>query len=111
MTCTRPDGTSTWTKTSPPIAVHDLLHYVIETELGYQDAFYGTIAKGYDINAYEDARSERPKELLPSNLSDNALCTEHMVNLFQVYLGEAPDSMDYKNELKMAVGNPPPDGE
>jgi hypothetical protein len=100
LTCTREDGTSTWTKTSPPIAEHDLLHFVFETELCYKDAFYGTLAKGYDINAYEDARSKRPKELLTSNLSTNTLCLEHMVNLLQIYLPGNPESMDYKSELK-----------
>jgi hypothetical protein len=48
----RDDGTSTWQKSSEFFAKHDLIHYVVETFLGYQEAFLGLVAKGRDLSSF-----------------------------------------------------------
>lgn len=52
----RRDGTSTWEKRSGPTAeffsAHDLTHFVVESELGFRDAFYGLVARGWDLRDF-----------------------------------------------------------
>lgn len=86
LTCIRDDGSKTWTKMHPGIEIHDIAHFVVEKALGFKDAFYGTIAKGYNIGDFELPRDERSKDLIPSNLSVQARQVEHIVNLIQVFL-------------------------
>ena len=64
--------------------LHDIAHYVVETALGFTGAFYGMIAKGYDIGDFELPREQRPEDLVPANLPVEALQTEHIVNLLQI---------------------------
>lgn len=53
LSCVRPDGSTTWQRqtgaTSAVMPAHDLTHYAVETVLGYQRAFYGLVAEGWDI--------------------------------------------------------------
>ena len=32
--------------------LHDLIHYVVETTLGYREAFFGLLAAGWDIQDF-----------------------------------------------------------
>ena len=93
LSCVRDDGSVSWTKLHPNIEIHDLAHYVVETELGFQRAFYGLVNSGFDIQDFELAIEDRPKELVPKNLPVEALQTEHLVNLIQVHFQNniAPD--------------------
>lgn len=84
LRCIRNDGSNTWTKIEPAIEFHDLAHYVVETELGFVNAFYGLLARGFDIADFEMPRDKRPEELRPPNLHVEALQTEHIVNLLQI---------------------------
>jgi hypothetical protein len=58
MTCIRDDGTTTWISpaktntTADFFARHDLVHYAVETGLGYDDAFFGLVAKGRDLDEF-----------------------------------------------------------
>jgi hypothetical protein len=52
LTCTRDDGSCTWQRSSPFFALHDLIHYAVETTLGYEDAFFGLVARGKDLDAF-----------------------------------------------------------
>jgi hypothetical protein len=55
LSCLRDDGSETWQSygnQSDFFPIHDLTHLAIETELGYQHAFYGMIASGRDINDF-----------------------------------------------------------
>lgn len=81
LTCIREDGSKTWVKMYPGIEAHDLGHYVVESVLGFEDAFYGMIVKGSAIEDFELPRENRPAAVLPQNLSHEALITEHLVNL------------------------------
>ena len=55
--CEREDGSSTWAELlegsgNPRVVVpHDLVHYVVETVLGLDNAFFGFIERGLDLQA------------------------------------------------------------
>jgi hypothetical protein len=75
----RADGTTTWEKRAGPtaefFAVHDLTHYAVESVLGYRDAFYGLVAKGWNL---EDFGKPYPRGPLPVQ----ALAAEVIVGCF-----------------------------
>jgi hypothetical protein len=52
LTCTRDDGLVTWQASSDVIIRHDLIHYAVETTLGYREAFFGLVAAGRDIESF-----------------------------------------------------------
>lgn len=62
----RADGSSTWQKRHGPtadfFAIHDLTHYAVETILGFDRAFYGLVAEGWDL---ADFGTPWPRGLLP----------------------------------------------
>lgn len=60
LTCIREDGSVTWTHIHRGFAQHDFAHYVVETTLGYKNAFFGLVAQGYDIPDFSLPTSERP---------------------------------------------------
>ena len=47
LTCIRDDGSSTWSPLHN--AKHDFGHYAVESTLGWQEAFFGLLAQGWDI--------------------------------------------------------------
>ncbi len=53
LRCERADGSVTWqrhtSKNSRYFPPHDLTHYAVETTLGLCDAFYGLVARGWDL--------------------------------------------------------------
>lgn len=56
LTCTRPDGSTTWQRfegaTAMVFPAHDLTHFSVETTLGYRGGFYGLIAAGWEIGDF-----------------------------------------------------------
>jgi hypothetical protein len=64
LTCTRPDGTTVWKRLQPSIAVHDLVHFALETELGLRSGFYGLLEQGWSISDFEsrEARKRLPPD-------------------------------------------------
>ena len=52
LTCTRPDGTSTWVKVSDYFPTHDMTHFVVETTLRIPHAFYSLVLDGWDITDF-----------------------------------------------------------
>src|SRR4051812_46358074 len=64
LTCTRPDGTSTWTKVSEYFPVHDMTHFVVETTLRIPNAFYTLVLDGWNIEdfAVKGASSRIPPQ-------------------------------------------------
>ena len=52
LTCVRDDGSVTWQANAPFFAYHDVIHYAVETTLGYKEAFYGLLAQGRDIDSF-----------------------------------------------------------
>ena len=63
LTCVRDDGSVTWTHLHRGFVRHDFAHYVIETTLGLGNAFFGLVAKGYDIPDFNAPKSTRPFEI------------------------------------------------
>lgn len=72
LACVREDGTRTWSRVHPFLPTHDLAHYAVESVLGIDDAFFGLIAQGWDIDAFA-----APGAGL--RLPPNALCVERIV--------------------------------
>lgn len=70
----RADGTSTWQKRRGPtadfFAVHDLTHYAVETMLGFDRAFYGLVAEGWDLGDFGTPwpRGPLPAEAVPAEV-------------------------------------------
>ena len=59
----RADGSSTWQRATPYFAMHDLMHYAVESTLGYQNAFLGLLASGKDLKDFEkNAKNWLPVE-------------------------------------------------
>jgi hypothetical protein len=52
LTCTRPDGTSTWTHVSDYFPVHDMAHFVVESTLRIPNAFYSLVLDGWNIEDF-----------------------------------------------------------
>jgi hypothetical protein len=58
-------------------AVHDLVHFALESELGYRSAFFGLLAQGWPFSAFSDKTDPR-YHALPRE----ALVVEHLVSVF-----------------------------
>lgn len=85
LTCVRTDGSLTWEPSSVGVK-HDLIHYAVETTLGYTHAFYGLVAQGRDIASFGTQNGQ--KDAYP----DEALWAESIVGLFQwPSLGGGPE--------------------
>ncbi|NQZ43659.1 MAG: hypothetical protein HRT65_05060 [Flavobacteriaceae bacterium] len=84
LSCIRADGSMTWTTLHPGTEGHDLAHFAVEKVLGFQKAFYGLLSAGFEIQDFELPKEERPKALWPKNLPQEALVTEHLVNLLTI---------------------------
>jgi len=83
LTCIRDDGSVTWFRAGHNgefFVAHDLLHYAVETTLGFSTAFYGMIAAGRDLNDF-GSQDGRPDE---RQYSEEALQAEQLVGLIQV---------------------------
>jgi len=52
LTCIRSDGSITWQASSAFFAEHDLYHFAVESVLGYNQAFFGLLAAGRDIDSF-----------------------------------------------------------
>ncbi len=79
LTCIRDDGSATWSHIHHGFALHDLTHYVVETTLGLNDAFFGLVAKGYNIPEFSLPKSDRS-----FNIPDEAISVEPIVALLQM---------------------------
>lgn len=89
LTCVRDDGSSTWWPLPEHFLQHDMLHYIVETTLGFQNAFYGLIAEGRDITEFGTRQGR--KDVYP----DEAVAVEFIVGLLQVEMrGPAPPDND-----------------
>src|SRR5579862_8697774 len=52
LTCTRDDGSVTWQRSLAYFLYHDLIHYAVETTLGYREAFLGLLAAGKEFQDF-----------------------------------------------------------
>ncbi len=78
LTCVRDDRSVTWTHLHSGFVYHDFAHYVIETTLGFKNAFFGLVAKGYDIPDFSE-----PKPIRRFEIPKEAMDLEPVVALLQ----------------------------
>jgi len=82
LKCHRADGSVTWQRQDDNRAAffpfHDLTHYAVETELGYQRGFYGLIAEGWEIadTTGKGSRGPLPNETMEVEYIVTALSAE-----------------------------------
>ena len=72
LACVRADGSRTWGKEHPFFPVHDLTHCAVENVLGFDQAFFGLIATGWDIDDFTKPGASR-------KLPFQAIVAEHVV--------------------------------
>ena len=84
LTCIRGDSSITWTHIHRGFVQHDFAHYVVETTLGFDNAFFGLVAKGHNIPDFSRPKSERPFEI-----PQEAIAVEPIVALLQAELWES----------------------
>jgi hypothetical protein len=81
LSCIRPDGSTTWQRQEGHLGrffpLHDLTHYAVETVLGFQRAFYGLVAEGWDLS---DFGTSGPRGRIP----DEAGLAELVVGFFDL---------------------------
>jgi hypothetical protein len=79
LRCVRDDGSVTWQRNESQRAlffpIHDLMHYAVETELGFRRGFYGLIAEGWEI---AETTGKTPRGALPNE----TLEVEYLVSAF-----------------------------
>lgn len=72
-----------WVEADHFLILHDLSHYAIETQLGYQSAFWGLIKSGVNPSVFENKQAR--DQLLISN---EAWFAECLANLFLIELAQ-----------------------
>src|SRR3982751_5238079 len=75
LACVRADGTRTWGKEHPFFPVHDLTHCAVESVLRLDQAFFGLIAKGWEIDDFAKPGASR-------RMPFQAIVAEHVVAAF-----------------------------
>lgn len=75
LACVRADGSRTWGKEHPFFPLHDLTHCAVESVLGFNEAFFGLIAAGWNIDDFA-------KPGASAKLPLQALLAEHLVGVF-----------------------------
>lgn len=67
LSCERADSSVTWQRQDGQLGrffpLHDLTHYAVETVLGFDQAFFGLVASGWDISQFGgELRDQIPDE-------------------------------------------------
>ncbi len=104
LSCFRPDGTCTWSRF---IAQHDLVHYVVETELNLQNSFYALVFRGMNISDFNVPGATKALDLPPE-----AGLTEFVVGMLQMELAGGEEFPDFNDQVAIACrgrGAEPPD--
>lgn len=108
LTCIRDDGSLTWFRVDANgefFVAHDLLHYAVETILGFSTAFYGMVAAGRDLNDF----GTQGGEIDPRPYSEEAMQAEQIVGLVQVLFppGAKPDHSTFAEAIGAKAGKLP----
>jgi hypothetical protein len=88
MTCIRDDGSWTLAREGRFMVGHDLLHYAVETTMGYQEAFFGPMASGRDIDSFGTRDGKK------DTYTAEAVWTEFLVGSFQWSAATVPSPTD-----------------
>ena len=65
-----------------------LIHYALETVLGFNQAYYGLLEKGHSLKDFEVPSFDRPMHLKEGNLPEEAIQSEILSSLFHIELNE-----------------------
>jgi hypothetical protein len=78
LTCLRDAGPAAVQRTAHAgfFALHDLMHYAVETTLGLNHAFFGLMAQGWDFSTFGDQSDPRYK-----SMPTEAVIAEHLVDI------------------------------
>jgi hypothetical protein len=74
LACVRADGSTTWGKEHPFFPTHDLTHCAVESVLGFDQAFFGLIASGWNIDDFVQPGASR-------RVPFQAVVAEHVVGV------------------------------
>jgi hypothetical protein len=81
LSCLRADGSVTWQRQEGKLGaffpLHDLTHFAVESVLELRDAFFGSIAGGWDISDFSGEGNLR-------RVSADALLAETLVGFFDL---------------------------
>lgn len=94
LSCTRSDGTSAWRRIPRGLALHDLAHFAVETELALAHGFFGLVASGW---SFEELVAAHERARLP----EQAIWVELLVSRFSLEaLDDTPsDARAFHSEL------------
>jgi hypothetical protein len=111
LTCVRPNGTTTMGEMPRQgILPHDAFHFVVETTLGWHDAFFGQIARGASL---DEVMAKLHGERVEWSKLAQALQAESLVECLQAeQWGGAADPALFAETLVVTCrrrGVPPPD--
>lgn len=111
LTCVRPDGSTTQGEMPRQgILPHDAFHFVVETTLGWRDAFFGQIARGASLDHMQNKLHGQQVEWTKLG---QALQSESLVECLQAeQWGGAADPATFVETLIVTCrrrGVPPPD--
>jgi hypothetical protein len=81
LTCARKDGTVTGQRSGGFFVWHDLEHYAIETTLGLRSAFYGMLARGWDL---DDFGTPWPLGPFPPDAAPDLALGEHLAGMLDL---------------------------
>lgn len=110
LTCVRPDGSSTRGEMPRQgILPHDAFHFVVETALGWREAFFGHVANGASL---DHATAQLHGKKIDWAESPQALQSESLVECLQAeQWGGATDLATFAETLATTCrprGVPPP---
>jgi hypothetical protein len=98
LTCRRADGSVTWQRQDGQLGrffpLHDLTHYAVERSLGFDSAFYGLVADGWDMDDFGKSGEKGP-------LPDEAMLAELIVGFFDLerMTGEIGSADDFNQKI------------
>ena len=110
LTCLRDHGDAAVQRTAHGgfFALHDLLHYAVETTLGFDRAFFGLMSAGWDFATFGDRTDPRYR-----SMPAQAVQAEHLVGVLSRVYGDPawrdPELLpmfaeDVNRELSAALG-------
>jgi hypothetical protein len=76
LACVRADGSRTWARVHPFLPIHDLNHCAVESVLGFNEAFWGLVAGGWELDDFASPGAA-------GRLPPQALWAEHLVGLIE----------------------------
>jgi hypothetical protein len=80
-----------------PVLPHDLVHYVVEDELGLEFGFWGLVAAGAKLQSVQAYGARDPRRIPPPNDPvvgahiDDLLAAEGLVAAFSAFPGTGPE--------------------